>query len=282
MEAPVQEHLPVADEGLGGQLLEPGHLVFHLELGVLVLPQLVEGQQMDLPDAHPGQQVRQARGGLEAGIEVGDHRDAGDHRPAGGGQSGQVFQDQVVVHPGALLVGLPVEVLHVHQKQVHVGHEPLKHRRGGEAGGFRRHVYPVLVGQIGQLHGEIRLLQGLAPRQGHAPVGFLVEQLVLEHHVHHLLGGVLPAAVERVFHGVGNGHVPVLGLRIGAPLAPQRAPLEEYRGADALPVVDAEFLDVENLALHRGVPPLSFAVIIHDSFEFANNHLKQKNSFFRS
>ena len=40
-------------------------------------------------------------------------------------------------------------------------------------------------------------------------------------------------------------HFRELALRVGAPPAPQGTALEEYHRADARPVVDAEFLDVE-------------------------------------
>jgi hypothetical protein len=45
--------------------------------------------------------------------------------------------------------------------------------------------------------------------------------------------------------------MPGPGFRVGAPFAAEGAALEENAGSDAWPVVDAEFLDIENQALIR-------------------------------
>jgi hypothetical protein len=54
----------------------------------------------------------------------------------------------------------------------------------------------------------------------------------------------------------------MLGLRIGAPLTAQIASLKEHRGANARSIVEAEFLDVENMAFHLLPPPLFLHFIV--------------------
>lgn len=71
------------------------------------------------------------------------------------------------------------------------------------------------------------------------------------------------AAVAAIRLVVEDLHAERLGLRVGAPAAAQRAPLEEDGRADAGTVVDAVFLDVEHVAHGHGRPLLCLPSLYH-------------------
>ena len=139
--------------------------------------------------------------------------------------------------------------------------EPL---RGREARRLHGHMDARFMGGVGQVGGELRLLQHLAAGHRHAAAGLVIEGLVLDDLGHDLGHRVVPSAVGLVLHGVGNGGIAVLGLGVGAPAALQRAALEEHRRPDARAVVDAEFLNVEkpSCPFHGKISLALFVILI--------------------
>jgi hypothetical protein len=67
----------------------------------------------------------------------------------------------------------------------------------------------------------------------------------------------------------------ILGLRIGAPLTAQIASLKEHRGANARSIVEAEFLDVENMAFHYLPPPVFLNFIVEFAPKYVNKPQKK-------
>ena len=108
---------------------------------------------------------------------------------------------------------------------------------------------------ISQCRSKFCLLKDISSGKGNASSGSLVKDLVLPHDLHHFFSCVHPAAVGSIRHFPGDPGKAVLRFRVGTPFALQGAAFEEYCSPNTRPVVDAEFLYIQD-------KPFSF----HSSF----------------
>jgi len=108
------------------QLLDAAHLIGHAQLLIFLFTELVERQQVHLPNAQLLQFGSHGLGGGQAAVEFGNDRDAGNDLLSGRHSGLQVPENGPIADAGLLLMLFRIAVLEIEQQQIDMLHKRIE------------------------------------------------------------------------------------------------------------------------------------------------------------
>ena len=130
------------------KLLYIGHLIGNAQLLIFLFAKLVKGKKVNLRDPHILEKSGHSCGGLSVGIESGNDGYPGDNRNPLLQGIAHIFQNDIVIDAGSLLMKLSITMLHVKKQQVNVLNKFLENLMGGKARCLCRTVEGALMGLL--------------------------------------------------------------------------------------------------------------------------------------